>query len=174
MVLRYDACDEDEGPVFTEHIGGLMRGVQCPDGGAGAGDLPKTPSREREEPPVWEASIFVAREAPFIYDGCTNIIFPIHTSVKFARQVGLPGIIYQGTAVLALGVREITDRETGGDPGRVKTISCRFTGMVIPGSKIRVRMLDRITKENQVDIFFEVLNAEGKKAVSDGVVSVSS
>ena len=173
MVLRYDAYDQSEDLVFTEHIGGLMRGVQCPDGGAGAGELPETPTLEIKGPPAWEASIPISTEAPFIYDGCTNIIFPIHTSVKFAHQVGLPGIIYQGTAVLALGVREVTDRETGGDPGRVKTISCRFTGMVIPGSKIRVRMLGRTTQQNHTDIFFEVLNSEGKSAVSNGVVSVS-
>lgn len=173
MVLRYDAYDQTEDLVFTEHIGGLMRGVLCPDGGAGAGELPKIPSREIKGLPVWEAAISVSREAPFIYDGCTNIYFPIHTSVKFAHQVGLPGIIYQGTAVLALGVREVTDRETGGDPGCVKTISCRFTGMVIPGSKIRVQMLGRITKGNHTDIFFEVLNSEGKRAVSNGIVSLS-
>ena len=91
MVLRYDAYDQTEDLVFTEHIGGLMRGVLCPDGGA----------------------------------------------------------------------------------GRVKTISCRFTGMVIPGSKIRVQMLGRITKGNHTDIFFEVLNSEGKRAVSNGIVSLS-
>lgn len=173
MVLRYDAYDQTEGPVFTEHIGGLMRGVQCPDGGAGAAELPKMPSLETKRPPVWEASIPVSTEAPFIYDGCTNIIFPIHTSVKFAHQVGLPGIIYQGTAVLALGVREVTNREVGGDPVRVKAISCRFTGMVIPGSTIQVQMLGRITEKDQTDIFFEILDSAGKRAVSDGVVSVS-
>jgi acyl dehydratase len=173
MVLRYDAYDQTEGLVFTEHIGGLMRGVQCPDGGLGAEELPKMPSLETKGPPVWEASIPVSTEAPFIYDGCTNIIFPIHTSVRFAHQVGLPGIIYQGTAVLALGVREVTNREIGGDPVRVKAISCRFTGMVIPGSTIQVQMLGRSTEKDQTDIFFEILNSEGKRAVSNGVVSVS-
>jgi hypothetical protein len=59
-----------------------------------------------------------------------------------------------------------------GGAGRVKTISCRFTGMVIPGSKMRVQMLGRITKGNHTDIFFEVLNSEGKRAVSNGIVSL--
>ncbi len=174
MVLRYDACDERGGPVFTEHIGGLMRGVLCPDGGAGAEQLPGTAEAVAKDPPRWVAVLPVLKEAPFIYDGCTNISFPIHTSVKFARQVGLPGIICQGTAILATGVREVIDREIDGDPGRVQAISCRFTGMVRPGSEIRVQATGRLQKGDHDDIFFTVLNSDGKNAVSDGVVSVVS
>jgi hypothetical protein len=48
---------------------------------------------------------------PYVYDGCTNIYFPIHTSVGFARMVGLPDIILQGTATLAYAARELADRE---------------------------------------------------------------
>ena len=174
MVLRYDAYDESDILVFTEHLGALMRGALCPDGGAGAEQLPEIAVHDGKFPPLWEAIIPVSKEAPFIYDGCTNICFPIHTSVKFARQVGLPGIIYQGTATLALGVREIIDREGSGDPGRVKTISCRFAGMVLPGSEIRVQAVGRSCRGEDVDIFFTVLNSEGKKAISDGVVSLAS
>jgi len=174
MTLRYDAYDAAGAVVFTEHIGGLMRGVLCPDGGAGAGSIPDIIPGDDQGAPLWQAAIPVSREAPFIYDGCTNICFPIHTSVRFARQVGLPGIIYQGTATLALAVREVTDREIGGDPGRIEEISCRFTGMVTPGSEIRVDAYGPFPRGDHADIHFTVFNSEGKKAISDGVVSVAS
>jgi acyl dehydratase len=173
MVLRYDVQDQAGAPVFTEHIGAMMRGVNCTDAGAGAAQLPTIPSPATQSPHLWEATIPIERTAPFVYDGCTNIYFPIHTSVKFARQVGLPDIIYQGTATLALGVREIIDREAAGDPGRVKSIACRFTGMVIPGSEIRVQFFGRQPDGDQTHLFFTVLSADGKKAVSDGVVTLS-
>jgi acyl dehydratase len=174
MAIRYDASDQAGEIVFTEHIGAMMRGVLCTDAGAGAEQLPIVPSLAVQGSPPWEVTIPVARTAPFVYDGCTNIHFPIHTSVKFARQVGLPDIIYQGTATLALGVRETVDREAAGDAGRVKSISCRFTGMVIPGSEIRVQFLGRRSDGDQEHLFFTVLNADGKKAVSDGVVTLSA
>lgn len=174
MVLRYDAYDQVGDILFTEHIGAMMRGVRCTDAGAGAETLPILPSPALQGPPLWEATIPVARAAPFVYDGCTNIHFPIHTSVKFARQVGLPDIIYQGTATLALGVREIIDREASGDPERVKSISCRFTGMVIPASEIRVQHVGRQSEGDQLHLFFTILNADGKKAVSEGVVTLST
>lgn len=173
MVLRYDAYDPTGDIVFTEHIGGLLRGVRCTDAGAGAEQLPTAPSAAVQGPYLWEASIPIDRTAPFVYDGCTNIHFPIHTSVKFARQVGLPDIILQGTATLALGVREIIDREAAGDPGRAKAISCRFTGMVIPGREIRVQLFERRSEGDRTHLFFTVLNSDGKKAVSDGVVTLS-
>ncbi len=174
MVVRYDASDQTGEAVFTEHIGAVMRGVPCTDAGAGAEQLPIVPSLADQGSPLWEVPIPIARTAPFVYDGCTNIHFPIHTSVKFARQVGLPDIIHQGTATLALGVREMVDREAAGDAGRVKSIACRFTGMVIPGSEIRVQFSGQRSDGDQNHLFFTVLNADGKKAVSDGVVTLSA
>ncbi len=168
IVLKFDARDAANQPVFTEHIGGMMRGVSCPDGGAGAEDIPSVSAAPLSGDVIWEAQLFVDLLAPFIYDGCTDIHFPIHTSRKFASEVGLPGIINQGTSTLAYAVREMVNREAGGNPALLKTLACRFTGMVLPGSDIRVRMTGRQTMDSGVLVSFEVLNAEGKKAISDG------
>jgi acyl dehydratase len=170
FVIRYDAEDAAGSPVFTEHIGGMMRGVRCTDEGRGGEALPLAPSFETSGESLWETPIFVDRTAPFVYDGCTNIHFPIHTSVAFARAVGLPDIIYQGTATLALAVREVVNREADGDPRQVRAISCRFTGMVIPGTEIRVRLVGRAAEDRERHCFFEVENAEGKQAIRDGAI----
>ncbi len=170
FVIRYDAEDAAGMPVFTEHIGGMMRGVQCTDQGRGGEDLPLAPSFEAPGESLWETPVFVDRTAPFVYDGCTNIHFPIHTSVAFARAVGLPDIIYQGTATLALAAREVVNREAEGDPRQVRSISCRFTGMVIPGTEIRIRLVGRATDDGDRHCFFEVLNSEGKQAIRDGAI----
>jgi hypothetical protein len=67
----------------------------------------------------------------------------------------------------------VTNREAGGDPRRVKVISCRFTGMVIPGSEIRIRLTGRATEGEKTRCFFEVVNAEGKQAIRDGAIVLS-
>ena len=168
VVLKFDARDAVDNPVFTEHIGGMMRGVQCPDGGSGSEDLPLIAAPPLSKTVIWEATLSVDSLAPFIYDGCTDIHFPIHTSRKFARDVGLPGIIHQGTSTLAYAARELVNREASGNPALLKTLACRFTGMVLPGSDIRVRMTGRQTADSGMLVSFEVLNAEGKKAISNG------
>jgi acyl dehydratase len=170
VVTRFDALDADGNSLFTEHIGAMMRGVECADAGKGSESVPSVPHQMKESAALWESAIPIDPLAPFLYDGCTNIHFPIHTSVKFAHQVGLPGIIHQGTATLALAVHNILNKEAGGDPHRLVTVYCRFTGMVLPGSAIRVRLTGKNQVSGGTDLFFTVLNAEEKRAISDGYI----
>ena len=167
VVIRFDASDDGGRQVFTEHLGAMMRGVECADAGKGGESLPSVPSRTNETI-LRESSVFIDPLAPFIYDGCTNIYFPIHTSVQFAHQVGLPGIIHQGTATLAVSVQHLLNSEANGDSRRLTTVFCRFSGMVIPGSSIRVCLTGREETDQATDLFFTVFNAEGKKAIRDG------
>lgn len=170
VVIRFDAIDADGSIIFTEHIGAMMRGVECTDGGKGAEHIPAHLRQKEDLPVLWESIIPIDPLAPFIYDGCTNIHFPIHTSVKFARQVGLLGIIHQGTSTLALAVHCLLNREAGGNPHRLTSVYCRFTGMVLPGSAIRVRLTGKNQVSGGTDLFFTVLNAEEKRAISDGYI----
>jgi acyl dehydratase len=165
--MRYEAFDPENRPVFTEHIGAIFRGVTCRGEGI-ALDLPGNPAGDWSAGPVWNQEIQVNPMMPYVYDGCADIVFPIHTSPAFATGVGLPGIILQGTCTLALAARELVNREAGGDPERLKTLSCRFSGMVRPGTTIRVELKTR----NKEDHFFEVINQEGEKAVSKGYARI--
>ncbi len=108
---------------------------------------------------------------PFIYDGCTNIVFPIHTSKKIAHQVGLPEIILQGTATLALTVRELISREAESRPWRLKEIYCRFSGMVLPGSDITLQVYEASPQSGRS--YFDVLNQKGEKVLSHGYAQIS-
>jgi len=174
VVLRFDVTDDDSLPVFTEHIGSIMRGVTCIGGGKGEDELPRipriatSPNERNEQQPVWTSEIFINRLRPFIYDGCSNIVFPIHTSKKFAGQVGLPDIILQGTATLGYAVRELVDREAGRDPARITSLSARFSGMVIPGTAIKVVLSERKHFSDRTNLYFYVKNQSGETVIKDG------
>jgi acyl dehydratase len=168
FIVRYEAFDRENRPVFTEHIGAMFRGVACRGEGV-ALDLPADPQGDWSAGPVWRRQIQVDPMLPYIYDGCSDIVFAIHTSPAFAVGVGLPGIILQGTCTLALAARELVNREAGGDPTRLKTLSCRFSGMVRPGTAVSVELKSR-SKE---DLFFEVINQEGEKAVGKGYARIN-
>jgi acyl dehydratase len=172
-ITRLEAFDSDNEPVFTEYTGALLRGVECEDDGAGQESLPAVPPEPLMfKHPKWESIIPIAPLQPYIYDGCTDIFFPIHTSPRFAEQVGLPGIILQGTATLAFAVREMINREADGDPFHVKEISCRFTGMVMPGTEITVSCNGVTEAGDNRNVFFNVLNAGGERAVSNGYIKL--
>ena len=168
VVICFEASDPQGRQVFTEHTGALLRGVSCTGGGQGEEALPQVSSGPEADSPLWETTLPIDPLRPFLYDGCANIYFPIHTSKSFARQVGLPGIILQGTATLALAAREILNREAGGDPGRLGTFSGRFSGMVLPGTAIRVVLTGKSARIDGTEMHFIVYNAEGQPAVSKG------
>jgi len=170
IVLRLDATDAGGEPVFTEYSGAVFRGVACSGDGRGSENLPELPTWDEIDSPLWEVEIPVSREAAHVYDGCTDIVFPIHTSTAFALGVGLPDILLQGTATLAMAARELLDREAGGAPERMREIACRFTGMVIPGSSIRIQLLRREALEEGTGLAFRVLNEEGDPALRYGFV----
>lgn len=172
VVIRLAASDAAGAPVFTEYMGGLLRGVSCGGSGIGGDDIPSIPRATADTPAIWQAPIPIDPLAPFVYDGCTNIYFPIHTSVQFARAVGLPGIILQGTATLALAVREIINREAGGDPRCLKSLACRFSAMVLPGETITVQLNERRIDSGGRDLFFVVLNASGGRAINHGYTRI--
>jgi len=168
IIIRYDVFDNCNLPVFTEHIGALLRGVNCLDEGKQREILPSVPACNTKDRPVWETKITIDPVSPFIYDGCTNIFFPIHTSKQFAKMVGLPDIILQGTATLAYAVKELINREASENPLCLKSLSCRFTGMVIPGTEIRIKLIEKLNRENGIELHFTVTNSEGRKAISNG------
>lgn len=168
ITLRYDALQADGALVFTEYITGLLRGVTCADQGQEEEDLLISPPTPSVKAPLWEIRQRIDPLASYVYDGCTGLHFPIHTSPAFARQVGLPGIILQGTATLAYAARYLVDRQADGNPQRLKELACRFGSMVLPGDEIVIRLLEEKHDEGHKELFFEVWNAAGDKAIRNG------
>jgi len=167
VVIRFDALDPIGNPVFTEHNGALLRGVTCSDNGCGGENLPTLyPVPERRDP-IWSTKIPIDPLRPYIYDGCTNIVFPIHTSKKLARDVGLSDIILQGTATLAYAMRELCNREADGRPDQFQSVSCRFNGMIVPGSEIQIELIQKIHTEDGTHLHFTVIDHEGHPVVTD-------
>ncbi len=174
LIVRFEAINQDGKAIFTEHVGGMLRGVTCLDKGAGGETLPQIPPPPETGPPIWEQTIRIDPLRPYIYDGCTNIVFPIHTSRKYAHEVGLPDIILQGTATLAFAARELLNHHADGVPDKLQTLSCRFTGMVLPDTDIKVQLLSSKDRGGHQDLFFRVLGDQGRIVINNGYARMHS
>jgi acyl dehydratase len=168
VIFKLPALDQEGNHVFTEYIGGMLRGVTCTDPGRTAEQLPIIPALSKTTAPIWEAAIPIKREDCYIYEGCADVPFPIHTSPSFARSMGLPDIIYFGIGTLARAVSALVNRELGADPAGIRHLACIFRGMVTPESFIRIQLLERKQNDSGCELFFRVLNQQGKEAVSEG------
>lgn len=172
-VIKIEVMDAEDKLVYTEYDGTMLRGVTCSDEGRTVEPIPETPIFSEAAPLLWDVELPISRQATYVYDGCSDIVVPIHTSVAFARNVGLPDIILQGSCTLAIAVRELVAREADGVPEKCKEIACRFSRMVIPGTSIRVQLIARESKPDGTHLGFQVLNAEGEKALTRGFVRIS-
>jgi acyl dehydratase len=173
LVTEFKVTNEAHEPVFTEYVGVLLRRVRCPGAGAGAEDLPVVPMFDGDGPPVWEEKMHIDPLAAHVFDAGADVPFEIHTSQRFAKQVGLPRTIFQGAGTLAMAVRELVNREADGNPNRLAMVNCRFTGMVFPGSDITMKLLGRHETDEGTGLHFEILNDQGRKALSEGYVKLS-
>jgi len=173
-LVRFEAFDAEGQTVFVENSGALFRGIRREGGNEGGdtGGIPPVPERVENSEPVWTHTLHIDPLAAHVYDGCADLHFPIHTSKQFAHKVGLPGTIIHGTCTLALAVRELTNLEAGGDPRRLKAVSCRFTGMVLPDTDITVRLVGTSDDGARRNLFFDVLNADGRKAIGEGHLAI--
>jgi hypothetical protein len=153
--------------VLTEFVGAILYGIKCSNGGKASCTLP-TVARIDDVVPIWEEKIPISKLASYTYDGCNDIVYPIHTDRKFARSRGLPDIILQGTATLAMSISVLVKKELNEDPRRVKVVSAKFTDIVVPPNHLSVRLL----KRNDQNIYFDVAEKTGKFVIKGGYLNI--
>jgi acyl dehydratase len=174
-ITHLDLMDSEDQVVVTEVHGTMYRGAGCSDGGRSVETTPTVPDFTAPYEPLRDVSIPIARELPYVYDGCSEIISAIHTSPAFARdRAGLPDIILQGTCSLALAAKDIVNVEAEGDPARLEALACRFSDFVIPGTIARLQILRTTEVEGGMDVFFHLLNAEGEAALTRGYARIAA
>ena len=59
IITHLDAFDKENSPVFTEHIGGMLRGVKCIGENQEEEMLPKVPINNNVTTPTWKKSITI-------------------------------------------------------------------------------------------------------------------
>jgi acyl dehydratase len=86
---------------------------------------------------------------------------PIHLDDEFARSVGLPGVIAHGMLQMGLLAR------AAGEHGRLRRLSCRFSGMVQPGDTVTFR-----AEEHDGHVQLSAVNQDGQAVVSKAIAEL--
>ena len=81
-----------------------------------------------------ERSVTFTREQIAAYAKASGDHNPIHLDDEFARSVGLPGLIAHG--LLQMGLLAVVAGQAAGGPSRLRSLACRFAGMVEPGDTV--------------------------------------
>ena len=84
-----------------------------------------------------ERDVTFTREQIADYAEASGDHNPIHLDDEFARSVGLPGVIAHG--MLQMGLLATVAAEAARRPDRLRRMSVRFAGMVVPGDTVTFR-----------------------------------
>ncbi|MFT5679989.1 MAG: acyl dehydratase [Myxococcota bacterium] len=90
----------------------------------------------------------------------------IHIDREVATNAGLPDVILHGLCSMAMAGVSLTDTVGGGDPGNLKRLSVRFSGMVFNGDTLTTHLWPSGT--------FAVTNEAGKPVITGGVAEFSN
>lgn len=167
LLTRLESADEQGRPLCTTWYGTLYRGIAVEGGDRSEPEaLPQPVAPLPVDPGVVSIDLSVPAGAAHVYTECARIWNPIHTDVAVAHAAGLPDIILHGTATLALAVSRVVETRLDGDFERVGTVEGRFAAMVRMPSHCEVRVSEG------PPYAFEVRNAQGERAIRDGVVTL--
>jgi len=165
MVVRYETADADGARVTTTDYGSIYRGVAVK--GPDRDETPWATGDHPAERLTALATVTVPANLAHVYTECARIWNPIHTDIAAAQHAGLPDIILHGTATLALSVSRVL-AASGADPGRVRRITCRFTGMVRVPSTFTV--CARLGPPPASPTLFDALGEDGQRVLSRGAL----
>lgn len=164
MLIRFDYFAADK-HIATEYSGGLLFGVKLKGKDKSLGGTLK--NKRVDETVIWSETLEIARDLPYTYATKAEIDAPIHTNPKFAKSIGLPDIILQGTCTFAKSTSLILFQEFGENIPEIKSVAAKFTGMIVPPDKITVRVLK---KEGGL-LHFDVLNNKNKAVIKAGQIA---
>jgi acyl dehydratase len=175
LLTRYDIRDTGGAPVSKIEWGRLWRGVDMT--GPERPSLAKHPANAPTSEAIQASfQIPIAATAAIIYTACARADNQVsfHTDTAAANRSGLRAPLLMGVATLAMSVSRIIESETGGDPERVARIACRFGAMVFMPTELTLQVRACEHHDDGDRVFFELRNADGGRAIRDGVVVLRS
>lgn len=93
---------------------------------------------------------------------------PLHIDPAFAAAAGFPRPILHGLCTYGMVAKAAVDAALDGDPDRVATYSCRFSGVVFPGETLRTRIW---REDDRLVLTATVPDRDDAPALSDALLT---
>jgi acyl dehydratase len=117
---------------------------------------------------VSEREVTFTRQQIAAYAEASGDRNPIHLDDDFARSVGLPSVIVHG--MLQMGIAATVAAKAAGGPERLRRMSVRFAGMVVPGDTVTFTASP--AGEGKLDI--KAVNQRGEPVLTKAIAEVAS
>ncbi len=115
-----------------------------------------------------EQSVTFREEQIAAYARASGDMNPIHVDDRFAKSVGLPGVIAHG--MLQMSIAAVVAGKAAGGAQRLRRVSCRFAGMVRPGDTVTFSAEEG---EAPGTLALKAVNQDGDVILTKGVAEYS-
>jgi acyl dehydratase len=110
-----------------------------------------------------EQNVLFREEQIAAYARASGDMNPIHLDPKFAKSVGLPGVIAHG--MLQMSIAAVVAGKAAGGAQKLRRLSCRFAGMVQPGDIVTFSAEE--TERGRLQV--KAVNQHGDQVLTKGV-----
>ena len=111
-----------------------------------------------------EQQVTFREEQIAAYARASGDMNPIHLDDRFAKSVGLPGVIAHG--MLQMSIAAAVAGKAAGGAQKLRRVSCRFAGMVRPGDTVTFRAEET---EEPGKLVLTATNQDGDTILTKGV-----
>ena len=122
----------------------------------------------REREPDAEVAQTYDADQTFRYAEASGDPMQIHLDEKFAKSVGLPGIIIHGLCTMAFTSVAAIEHACPDDPTRLKRLAVRFAAIALPEQTITTRIWD-----TDAGYAYETTSDAGAVVIKDGLAEIS-
>ncbi|MFI9718539.1 MaoC/PaaZ C-terminal domain-containing protein [Streptomyces sp. NPDC052396] len=164
IVLRSDVADA-EGPLWSSDAQIYVRG----EGGFG-GERGVAMRLELPERAPYLTVERALREDQALLYRLSGDFNPLHADPEFARRAGFDRPILHGLCTYGIALKAVVDGLLGGDAGRVRSYTTRFTGVVYPGERLRLRMWRDCPGPGRIQVSVTVPERQDAAVLADTVV----
>lgn len=161
ILINFDYYSDDQ-LIASEYSGGLLFGVKYIGENQNFEEIPNI--NNNSDKILWQKQAKIDSDLSYLYAEKAEIDAPIHTDPTFAKSLGLPDIILQGTCTLAKSINLIVSENSFFKQDEIESISGRFSGILVPPDNITVRVFT----DNKQMIIFDVINDSGEVVIKGG------
>ena len=165
FTVKVTETNQDGAVVAEVRATSFIRGSGSKKSGGGG----EPPAREV----VHEHAFKVDEDQTHRYAEASGDPNPIHTDENIAKMAGFPGVINHGMCTMAMAVKGAVDGLAGGDPTRVRRVSCRFSKPVFPGTELTTKFWKEGSGDGTTIYGFETYNPDGAPVLKNATIEIA-
>jgi acyl dehydratase len=173
-VIAKTRTTDQEGTLLVEqYMTSFFRGVSEGESAGEEAPVHKLDDAVKAREPDAVVAQRLDDDQTFRYAEASGDNMPMHLDEKFAKSVGLPGIIVHGLCTMAFTSWAVITSVGEGDPSRLARLAVRFSRPVLPGQEITTRIGATGEHDGRTVHGFETTNPDGDVVIKDGLAEIA-